>query len=119
MKYIKSILLLISIFLILNLIVTLFSYFNLVSDKGINILKSIVFIVTFLVSGFYIGFNSKNKGYIEGIKLGLIFILISIFIILVLPSLEFSLPIIIYYLVIIILSVIGSTIGINIKRQSK
>lgn len=116
MKYLKSTLLMFSIFLILNLLVTIFSYFDIFNDKVINIIKSIIIFITFLTSGFYIGKNSNKKGYIEGIKLGLIFISISTVLIILLPSIDFSLSTIIYYLVTIVLCTIGSTVGINIKK---
>jgi len=116
MKYLKSTLFMISLFLVLNLILTIFSYFDLFNDKVISIIKSIIILITFLVSGFYIGKNSIKKGYIEGIKLGLIFISISTVLIILLPSIDFSLSTIIYYLVAIVLCTIGSTVGINMKK---
>ena len=116
MKYIKSILLMLSIFLVLNLIITIFSYFDLFNDKVITIIKSIVVLITFLISGFYIGYKSKEKGYIEGIKLGLIIVGISVLLITIIPSIDFNLSTLIYYLVTIVLCTIGSTIGINIKK---
>ena len=116
MKYIKSLLLMFSIFLVLNLIVTVLSYFNLLNEKGINILKSIILITSIIISGFYIGKNSSKKGYIEGLKLGLIIVSISIFLVLILSSVDFNTSTILYYLIIIVLSIIGSTFGINLKK---
>lgn len=116
MKYIKSLLLMISIFLILNLIVTIISYFDLFNEKVIDIIKSIILISSILVSSFHIGKQSTKKGYIEGLKLGLIIVGISILLILILPSIEFNISTLLYYLIIVLLSIIGSTFGINLKK---
>lgn len=119
MKYLKSILLGLGIFFVLNLIVTIFSYFNILSDKGIMILKIITFIIPFISSGIYIGLNSKKKAYIEGLKVSLIFILLSITFTLLIKGLDFSLKIILYYVFTILLCIIGSSIGINLKKAKK
>lgn len=116
MKLIKSFSFGISIFLILNLIATILSYFNIINS---NVLKIIIFIITILISGIYLGLNYKKKGLINGIKLSLIYILLSSVLILILPNLEFSLKIILYYLLIITLSIIGSIIGVNLKKTIK
>lgn len=116
MKLIKSFGLGISVFLILNLIITILSYFNIING---NILKIIIFIITILVSGIYLGLNYKKKGLLNGIELSIIYILISSILILILPNLEFSLKIILYYLFIIVLSTTGSVLGVNIKKTIK
>lgn len=119
MKYIKSIGFGISIFLILNLIITIFSFFNLFNDKTITILKIIVFIITMISSGFILGFKTKKKGLINGLKLGLIYLSISLFLTLIIPNLELSIKLVLYYLLIIILNIFGSVIGVNIKKTIK
>ncbi len=116
MKYIKSIGIGILIFLILNLIITIFSYFNLFSDKTISILKIIVFVITMISSSFILGFKTKKKGLINGFKLGLIYLAISLFFTLIIPTLELNIKLVFYYLLIMLLNVIGSIIGVNIKK---
>lgn len=116
MKYVKCLLFGLGIFFILNLIVTILSYFDIFSNSIISILKIITFILSFFISSLYLGLKSKKKGYLEGIKLALLFIGSSILLTLIIPGLDFSLKIIIYYLLIILLSALGSTIGINIKK---
>lgn len=116
MKLIKSFSFGISIFLILNLFTTILSYFNIINT---NIPRIIIFIITILLSGIYLGINNKKKGLLNGIKLSIIYILISIILILILPNLEFSLKIVLYYLFIILLSIIGSILGVNIKKTIK
>ena len=77
MKYLKklgiSLLYIIFSILILTFIITMFSYFNLINDKITSIIKIFIPIISFIMGGFYIGKNSSKKGFLEGIKLGLIF----------------------------------------------
>ena len=116
MKYLKCLLFGLGLFFIFNLIVTLFSYFDIFSNSTILILKIITFILSFLISSLYLGLKSKKKGYLEWIKMSLLFIVISIILTLLIPGLDFSFKTIIYYLLIILISSIGSTLGINLKK---
>lgn len=116
MKLIKSIGLGITIFMILNLVITIFSYFNIFNDNIIHILKIISFIITMIFSGFVLGYKYKKYGLLNGLKQGFIYIFISLFFILILPNLDFSIKILIYYMFILLLCIIGSIVGVNIKK---
>ena len=77
MKFLKNIsksflYILISI-LILTFITTIFNYFEIFSYKTINILEIIIIIIAMFLGGYKLGQKSNKKGYIEGIKLGIIF----------------------------------------------
>ena len=116
MKLLKSIGFGLGIFLVLNLIITIFSYFDLFNESIINILKIIVFIITFVISGIYLGINVKKKSLLNGSKLSLIYILISTLFIILLPNLEFSFKLLLYYILIGITINIGTFIGVNKRR---
>ena len=116
MKIIKSFAIGICIFLILNLIVTILSYFNIFKDNIIDIFKILIFIITFISSGIYLGIKVKKKSVLNSSKLSLIYILLSILFIILLPSLEFNLKLLIYYLLIFLLINIGAFIGTNKRR---
>ena len=96
-------------------ILTIFNYFEIINNT--NILKLIITLISILINSFYLGKNSKSKGYIEGLKFGIIFIIFITLFNLILVN-EFSLKIIIYYLLILITSMVGSTIGINKKNDA-
>ena len=96
-------------------ILTIFNYFEIINNT--NILKLIIILISILINSFYLGKNSKSKGYIEGLKFGIIFIIFITLFNLILVN-EFSLKIIIYYLLILITSMVGSTIGINKKNDA-
>ena len=121
MKYLKklgmSFLCIIGTILVLTLITTILSYFNILNDKVTSIIKIIIPIVSMLIGGFYIGKNSLKKGFIEGIKLGTIFsCFLIIFNYLALDN-SFKFKYMLFYIILIISSILGSMIGINRKKQ--
>ena len=106
----------ISIF-ILTLIITIFNYFEIFNEKTMSILRIIIPIVGFLIGGFLIGKKSNKSGYIEGLKYGIIVSLIilssNIFII----KNNFKISYLLFYLILIVSSILGSMIGINKKNN--
>lgn len=118
MKYLKSLGLFFGSFLILNILITIFNYFELFNSNIIKILKIITIIISIVISGIYLGLNSNKKGYLEGLKLGGIIIAIFILLTLVLKPIAFNKFTWLYYLLILGLVALGSTIGIN-KKKSK
>ena len=118
MKYLKSLGLFFGSFLILNILITIFNYFELFNSNIIKILKIITIIISIVISGIYLGINSNKKGYLEGLKLGGIIITIFLVITLILKPIEFTTFTIFYYLIILGLSVLSSMIGINKKKTN-
>lgn len=114
-KYLKYFSILLLSIIIPIFILTIFNYFEVFNNNVIDVLKLIVTLVSILVNSFYLGKNSKSKGYIEGLKFGLMFIIFITLSNLILIN-EFSLRIIIYYILIVVTSMVGSTIGINKKK---
>lgn len=115
MKYIKTIIFFICLVLILNLLSSILYYFDITNDKTNHILKIINFIIIYLSTGLYIGKLSKSKGWLEGLKISLIVIALSIMLILIIPSTKFTLISFIYYLLLTLLIISGSQIGLNLK----
>ncbi|MBQ2946293.1 MAG: TIGR04086 family membrane protein [Bacilli bacterium] len=121
MKYLKnlgiSFLYIIGFILVLTFITTLLSYFNVLNDKVTSIIKIIIPIISMFVGGFYIGKRSLKKGFLEGLKLGSIFsIVLIIFNYLGLNN-SFKFKYLLFYIILIISSILGSMIGINKKKQ--
>ena len=116
MKYLKIIVLYIALFFILNLIITILSYFSILNDNSLLIFKRILVFLTNIITGLYIGINSKQKGYLEGLKIGLLFTTIMIILTIIMPMLDLSINSFIYYLIMIGIITLGSTIGINLKK---
>ena len=120
MKYLKnlgiSFIYIMASILLLTLFITIFSYFNIISDKVTSIFKIIIPIISMLMGGYYMGKKATKKGFFEGLKLGIIFsILLIIFNYLAFNN-SFKLKYILFYLILIITSILGSMIGINRKK---
>ena len=114
-NYLKGLLFFFIPLLILLLIINTFYYFDILSNNIMKYLKIVIILFSTFLSGFYIGFKSNNKGYINGLKCSLI--IIGIFLLSSLLIKEFKFTSIIYYLIIIIVITLGSMLGINIKNK--
>lgn len=117
MKYAKdlgiSLLFIIGSLLVLTFIMTIFNYFNLFSNNIVSVLKIIIPIVSLFIGGFLIGKKSSKKGWLEGLKLSLIFIIILILFNLLGLGNKIELKNILYYIIIIISCMFGGMLGIN------
>ena len=116
-KYGKTLGLFTIIILLLSLIFSLFNLGGLMNFNTTSILFMILMIMIFLIIGYRFGKNAVKKGYIEGLKIGFCLILVLLFINVVFYKSNFSLERIIYYIVLILSSIMGSMLGIN--RQDK
>lgn len=116
-KLAKSLIYMLSIILISTFLVTLLNYFNIFGAKFLAISKILIILISTFSGGFLIGKASKEHGWLEGIKLGTIFIiLLSIFNYFIINQ-EFVITQIIYYLILIIGCILGSMLGINKKKN--
>lgn len=123
MNYLKnigvSLLYIICIMLVLTFISTFFNYINLFNNSTMSILKIIIPVISMLVGGFIIGKRTGKNGWLEGLKLSLVFIIIlTIFNYLGLDH-KISLKTIIYYAILIISTIFGSIIGVNKYNPNK
>lgn len=119
LKYIKnlgkSFLYIIGFILALTFIVTLLSYFNIISSKVLSILEITILCLSLFVGGFIIGKKSLKKGYLEGLKLSGIFLIILLLFNFLAFDQTFKISDLIFYLIITLSSIFGSTLGINKK----
>ena len=116
MKYLKNIAITLSIMigtiLILTLLITTLNYFNILGKDFVSIAKIIIIFLSLFIGGFIIGKKSTNKGWLEGVKLGLIFVFLLIIFNLILNN-KIEFKNLLYYIILIISSMFGSMIGIN------
>ena len=121
MKYLKklgySFIYIFGTILVLTLIATIFSYFNITNDKVMSIIKIIIPVIAFIIGGFSIGKKSSKSGYIEGLKLGLISSLFIILLNFILFSSPFKFRYLMFYIILIISSSLGSMIGIMNNKE--
>lgn len=102
--------------LIFLLIVTVFYYNNIVSNNFYKFIKLFIILISIFTNSFLLGKDASKKGYFEGIKFGGI-IIIFLLIITILTS-KFQIKLFVYYFMIMMVSILGSIIGINKKRSS-
>lgn len=118
-KFFKSFLVFLGILLFFSFLITLLYYFNWIPSQVVNVLKLIIIIFSFFTGGFFISKNSKQKGWLEGLKCGGVFLLIMfLFRILILRN-GFFWKDFIYYGILLICSILGGMIGINFTTTKK
>lgn len=114
-NYLKAILLFIIIILILSLIITTLYNYNIINSNITKILEIIALLTSSIISGFYIGLKSKNKGYINGLTIGgtitIIILLLNIII-----NRNITITTILVYLAVMLTITTSSIFGIN-KRK--
>ena len=113
-KIIKSIIITLIIFFSLTLIITILNYFNILSMKLVNILSYIVPFISYFTGGYLLGKKSQSKGFLEGLKLGIVYILILLLINILLFK-EFNASTLISYIIVLTSCIFGSILGINKK----
>ena len=119
MKYLKNIVfslgIVSAVLLIFTFIITILSYFNIINDSLITIFKMLIPIISVLSSSIVMGKNSTKKGWLEGLKLGIL-ICILLFLFNLLGLNKFKINQLLFYGILIFTSIIGSMIGISKKK---
>lgn len=110
-----SIILIFLIIIISSFFINILSYFDIISLNVIKYLKILFLILSFFLGGIYMGKNSPNKGYMYGLRLSLLVIIIFLFLGIIFNNLSFTR--IIYYLIATFCITFGSMIGINKKTD--
>lgn len=115
-NYAKSLLWGIGIIFVLSLLTTIFHYFNILSTNGLQIVTMIVPILALIFSSFYLGRRSKEKGWLEGLKLGGSYLVIITLLAFLIFRHEFQIKILLYDTIILLSTMFGSMLGINFKK---
>ena len=97
MNYLKSLLWCFGILIISSIIITIFNYFNVINGIALKIIFLIIPIIGIFIGSYKLGKLSNEKGYIEGIKYGLIWVIL--FVIICLICKVFDWTSIIYYFI--------------------
>lgn len=122
MKYLKNVGIslgyIIGISLILTLLMTVLNYFDIIKNNFLIIFKLIIPISSLFIGGFIIGKGSKKKGWLEGLKLSLIFITILLIINFIVLNSKIEFKNLLYYLIISVSCIFGSIIGINKNQKN-
>lgn len=100
------------------IILTIFNYYDIVTNKLFKVIKVLIPSLALFIGGYKVGNNANKKGYIEGIKLSLIVIVILFMFSYLGFNASFNISLILYYIILIISSMLGAMIGINKKITS-
>lgn len=119
LKYLKTLIYILIPIIILNLIISLLYYFNIIGDSTANYIKLIIVTLSMLISGIYIGSKANKKGWLEGLKIGIGTIIILFIISYLAFDQGINYKTLIYYFIIVISSILGSMIGINKRKENK
>ena len=103
--------------LIYTLFITILSYFSIVSDRLLSIINFIFICILMFISGYELSKTYDSKGYLAGIIMGVINMIILLLISVVLRS-GINGSTLLYYLILIMSSTIGGMTGINFKIKT-
>lgn len=119
LKYLKVLIYILVPVLILNFILSLLYYFNLIGSGIINYLKLFVVTIAMLIGGIYIGRRTSKNGWLEGLKVGAEVIVLFFIVSYLAFDKGINIKTIIYYFILIAASILGSMIGINKRKLNK
>ena len=114
-NYLKSSLYTIGILVISTIIITVLNYFNIVNGTLLNILYFIIPLISVSVGSFILGKSTNVKGITSGLIYGVIWVIIFLIINVFIKGLNITS--IIYFIVMILLSVIMGILGKNRKKE--
>lgn len=121
MNYLKkiglSLLYIIGIILVSTFLITLLNYFNIISGTTLTISKILILTISLFIGGLITGKRSTKKGWLEGLKLALIFLVILILFNYLGLGNAPKIKNLLYYSIIIISCIFGSIIGINKRKK--
>lgn len=114
-KYFKALTYSLGTLIVLTFIFNTLNYINLITGNTFKIIKIIIPITSYFIAGFIMGRNSSKKGYLNGLSIGAIITFIFLILSLIFKC-KIGISTIIFYLVYLVSSTIGSMIGINKKE---
>ena len=118
-KYLVSIVITLLAAIVLSFFINILNYFDILNNSFYKALLIIFSIISVFAGSYFLGNNSNNKGYLNGIIFGIVIILVFILLSFIFTN-TLSASSIIYYLILIINSSIAGVIGINkSKNESK
>ena len=118
LKYLKALLYMLISIVVFSFLLSTLNYFDIIGNGIMSVFQIMTMIVSMFVGGFYIGKNSSSKGYLQGLKIGGIAFAILFLLNFWFFGNGFSLEKLLFYLIVMVSSVIGSVVGINKNKQN-
>lgn len=105
-------------FLIISvLILTFFNYFDIVDGGFFTFLLIFISCFSVFLGSFMLGKKGNNKGWLEGIKFGIIYIFFIFLLNIFVFNFKFSFKYIVFLLILLVSSIFGGMVGINLKKE--
>ena len=101
-------------YVVLSILVSIF--IKILTGNSVKIFELIILFISLFILGLLTGRKANKKGYLEGIKIGSIMVVIILLLNLIVFKNKFTLLNILYYPLLILTSMIGSMVGIS-KRN--
>ena len=117
-NYLISLSLSMVLIIILAFFINVLNYFDLLNNNLYKFILVITTIFSISIGSYILGTKTDNKGYLNGLIYGVITVLLFIIISFILGN-NLSLSSSVYYLIIVIISSIGGSVGINRKNQDE
>lgn len=118
-KYLLPIIYSVSIILVGGLVSTVLYYFDITSTKVNNIFLYATAILSLFVGSLKLAKELNRKGFITGFLYFLFWFIIMLFLSLVVFKASFTLKSLIYYVVILLFSMLGGVLGKNMKEETE
>lgn len=104
------------IFLLIGLLfISTLYYFDILGSKFTTYFRMIYLLLVIFITSYKLGKITEKNGYLTGIKIGLLYILVFVLIGVLIFSPKIHLRVIIYYLIILFTAILGSIMGIQKK----
>lgn len=116
LNYLKFISIFLIIELMLSFIMSLLNLFG-ISSGITTIILLVSNIILFFILNYFNALKMRKKGFLEGIILGLIFIILMFLIKIILFDSKANIATFIYYLILFITSIFGGMFGVNKKSD--
>ncbi len=107
-----------SILILGTFFISLFSFLNIFRGNFLTISKFVITFLAFFIGAFRQGKESSSKGFLEGLKIGAILVFI-LFIFNYGFYQMFKLKNLIYYILLLFISMSGGIVGISRKKEKK
>lgn len=104
------------ILIVSTTIITILNYFSILSGNTLKLILNIVIILSLFIGGYLTGTKASKKGYLEGIKFGIVIITLILLLNLLIFKNKFSLINFLYYPSLLITSTLGSMLGIQRRK---
>lgn len=109
----------VGLILILTFILTIFNYINFINNGVFTFFEVFNLVVSVFIGGFLVGKKALKKGWLEGIKFGLVFCFLMFLINYLGFDMNVSFKFIMFNIIILVVAMFGGMVGISFRKEKK